>query len=128
MPVEEINIDEAQHLAEEVEDLRQEIERFKREKEHVRAIVGRVGGVPAFNTRLFNAIFAVVIVACLVVSLVGGGMLRLGMIEIAVTAVSLKIMFLIHKQGRVNHFQIWILSSLEWRLDQIMKELKSRRE
>lgn len=61
-------------------------------------------------------------------ALPAGGVLRLGMIEIAVTAVSLKIMFLIHKQGRVNHFQIWILSSLEWRLDQMMKELKSQRE
>ena len=126
--MEETDIEEAQHLAEEVEDLRQEIARFKKEKEQVRAIVGQVGGVPAFNTTLFNAIFAVVIATCLVISLIGGGVLRLGMIEIAVTAVSLKIMFLIHKQGRVNHFQIWILSSLEWRLDQMMKELKSQRE
>ncbi len=35
---------------------------------------------------------------------------------------------LMHKQARVNHFEFWILSSLEWRLDQIMKEIKTWRE
>ncbi|MHC5057550.1 MAG: hypothetical protein ACYTKD_22980 [Planctomycetota bacterium] len=52
-------------------------------------------------------------------------MVQLFTIEFAVTAVSIKLMFLIHKQARVSHFQLWILSSLEWRLDQIMKEMKS---
>lgn len=120
--------EDADHLHGEVEDLRKEIERFKKEKEAVRGIVGRIGGVPTFNTTVFNVIFAIVIVGCLAVSLVWGGVIQLGMIELAVTAVSLKIMFLIHKQSRVNHFQLWILSSLEWRLDQMMKEIKSWRE
>ncbi len=119
---------DAEHLHVEVEDLRQEIERFKKEKDQVRAIVGRIGGVPTFNTLLFNIIFAVVIVGCLGASLVWGGVIQIGMIEIAVTAVSLKIMFLINRQARVNHFQLWILSSLEWRLDQIMKQIKSQGE
>lgn len=119
---------DAEHLHGEVEDLRLEIERFKKEKDQVRAIVGRIGGVPTFNTLAFNIIFAIVIVGCLVASLVWGGVIQLIMIEIAVTAVSLKIMFLIHRQARVNHFQLWILSSLEWRLDQMMKEIKSQGE
>ena len=124
----DMDVDEAQHLAEEVEDLRQEMERFKKEKEQVRAIVGKIGGVPTFNTTLFNTIFAVVVVGFFVASMVSHGVLRLAMIECAVAAVSLKIMVLIHKQSRVNHFQTWMLSSLEWRLDQIMRELKSGRE
>jgi hypothetical protein len=114
------------HDGEIEEDLREEIERFKTEKERVRAIVGRIGGVPSFNTKLANTIFGIVIVAFLVASLVSHGVWQLFTIEFAVTAVSIKLMFLIHKQSRVSHFQLWILSSLEWRLDQIMKEMKSR--
>lgn len=114
---------------EEVEDLRLEVERFKREKEQVRAIVGRIGGIPTFNTLAFNIIFALVIVVCLVVSLLSdGGKLQLGMIEMAVVAVSLKIMYFMHRQARVNHFELWILSSLEWRLDQMKKEIKAGRD
>ncbi len=114
---------------EEVEDLRLEVERFKREKEQVRAIVGRIGGIPTFNTTAFNIIFALVIVVCLVVSLLSdGGKLQLGMIEMAVVAVSLKIMYFMHRQARVNHFELWILSSLEWRLDQMKKEIKAGRD
>ncbi len=106
------------------EDLREEIERFKTEKERVRSIVGRIGGMPSFNTKLANTIFTIAIVACLTVSLFYEGVVQLFTIEFAVTAVSIKLMFLIHKQSRVSHFQLWILSSLEWRLDQIMKEIK----
>ncbi len=102
-----------------------EVERFKKEKEQVRAIVGQIGGIPTFSTTGFNIIFALVIVVCLVVSLLFGGKLQLGMIELAVVAVSLKIMYFMHRQARVYHFELWILSSLEWRLDQMMKEIKA---
>jgi hypothetical protein len=116
------------HLSAEVEDLMMEIDRFRKEKEQVRNIVGRVGGVPAFNTAAFNAVFAVAIAAMLAVSLVSGeGLLRLLMIELAVTLVSLKVMFLMHRQARVSQFQLWILSSIEWRLDQIMREIKAQK-
>jgi hypothetical protein len=110
----------------EIEDeLRKEIESFKMEKERVRMIVGRIGGMPSFNTKLANVIFGVAIVTCLVLSFVYEGVVQLFTIEFAVTAVSIKLMFLIHKQARVSHFQLWILSSLEWRLDQMMKEIRN---
>ncbi|MHC4249161.1 MAG: hypothetical protein ACYS9X_08545 [Planctomycetota bacterium] len=114
------------HDTEIEEDLREEIERFKTEKERVRNIVGHIGGMPSFNTKLANAIFALAIVVCLALSFVYENKVQLFSIEFAVVLVSIKLMFLIHKQSRVSHFQLWILSSLEWRLDQIMKEMKSR--
>ncbi len=92
-------------------------------KEQVKAIVGQIGGVPTFSTRAFNIFFALIIVTCLAGSLLFGGKLQLAMIELAVVAVSLKIMYFMHRQARVNHFEPWILSSLEWRLDQLMKEI-----
>ena len=43
----------------EINDLKKELENFQQEKERVRLIVGKIGGVPTFNTRTFNTVFAV---------------------------------------------------------------------
>ncbi len=108
----------------EIEDLRIELEHFHQEKERVRGIIGQIGGVPTFNTRFFNWLFIVVITVSLVVSFLVGEKAKLTMIELATVALSIKILYMMHCQNRVNHFQLWILSSLEWRLDEILRMLK----
>ncbi|MHC4456259.1 MAG: hypothetical protein ACYS0I_04040 [Planctomycetota bacterium] len=113
-----------QRLEDEIDDLRQELEHFQEEKERVRQIIGKIGGVPKLRTKLINAIFIVVIVGSIAVSVVGGQNLRLLMIEVATVALSLKIIYLLHCQARVTHFEFWVLSSLEWRLIEMMKQLK----
>jgi hypothetical protein len=115
-------------VEEELEDLRQEIEHFRDEKERVRQMVGAVGGVPTFNTKIYNLIFIISLVACFAVSLMffGNELVRLAMIELAIALVSLKLILLIASEAKVNHLQLWILSSLEWRLNEIMKQIKDR--
>jgi len=115
-------------IEEEIADLKDEMESFRKEKERVRAIVGKIGGMPRFNTKMYNIIFAAMMLLCLAISVITGGTLRLIMIELAVAILSFKIIYLIHNQGRVNHFQLWILSSLEWRLNEIIAELKKDKE
>ena len=111
----------------EMAELKQEIERFKQEQERVRAIVGKIGGVPTSHAKIFNIIFILFILTILAISLISGGTLRLAMVELAVAAISIKLIYLIHNQARVNHFQLWILSSLEWRLNEVYKEIKKDR-
>jgi len=111
-------------IKDEIDDLKQELEHFQKEKERVREIVGKVGGVPTFNMKLLNVIFIVVIGVSIVVSLIAGEKWRLLSIEIATVALSVKIIYLIHCQMRVNHFKFWILSSIEWRLNEMMKIIK----
>ena len=113
-----------ENLHNELEDLKQELEHFQQDKERVRAIIGKIGGVPKFRTKLVNALFIAVIVVSVAVSIFSGQELRLLMIELATITLSLKIIYLIHCQMRVNHFEFWILSSLEWRLTEIMKHLR----
>lgn len=116
--------DSTKPVKDEIDDLKQELEHFQKEKERVREIVGKVGGVPTFNTKLMNVVFIVVIGMSLVVSLIAGERWRLISIEIATVALSVKIIYLIHCQMRVNHFKFWILSSIEWRLNEMMKVIK----
>jgi hypothetical protein len=110
-------------VEEEIEDLRQELENFQQEKDRIRGIVGKIGGVPTFNTKIFNNIFLAVIIVSLVISLFFPN-IRLLMIELATAALSIKILYMMHCQNRVNHFQLWMLSSLEWRINEVMKHLR----
>jgi hypothetical protein len=113
-----------EHFEDEISDLKEELEHFKKEKERVRAIIGKVGGVPKFQTKLINAVFIIAVAASVVISVISGEKWRLLMIEFATVVLSLKIIYLIHNQMRVNHFKFWILSSIEWRLNEMMKLVK----
>jgi len=113
-----------ENLEDEISDLKQELEHFQQERERVRTIVGKIGGVPKFRSKLINAVFIIIVTASVTVSLVGGDRLRLLMIEIAMLTLSFKIIYLIHSQMRMNHFQFWILSSIEWRINEMIKHIK----
>lgn len=112
------------HLENEINDLKQELEHFQQEKERVRAIIGQIGGMPKFRTKLVNILFIVVIAVSLVISIIADEKLRLLMVEVATVTLSIKIIYLIHCQMRINHFKFWILSSIEWRLTEMRKEIK----
>ncbi|MFH1846809.1 MAG: hypothetical protein ABH869_04555 [Candidatus Omnitrophota bacterium] len=57
-------------------------------------------------------------------SILRGGRIRLIMIEIGILLLSLKLVYFLEAHTMLNHFQFWILSSLEWRLDRIDKDLR----
>jgi len=115
---------EYENLEDEMSDLKLELEHFQQEKERVRAIVGKIGGLPKFRTRLFNGIFIAILIISVAGSIIGGDRLRLLMIELATVTLSLKIIYLIHCQMRINHFKFWILSSIEWRINEIIKDVR----
>lgn len=112
----------------EFEDLKKELENFQQEKERVRAIIGKIGGMPRFHDKLFNWLLVALTAICLIVSLlVDNVSIRLLMIELAAATISAKIIYLIHCQMRVNHFKVWVLSSIEWRLNELTKLVKEKK-
>ncbi len=60
-----------------------------------------------------NAIFIAVLAVSVILSVILGEKWRTLMIEVATVTLSLKIIYLIHCQVKVNHFKFWILSSIE---------------
>ena len=108
----------------EISDLKMELEHFEQEKERVRAIVGKIGGVPKFRTKLINILFIAAIIIAGVISIFSGEKLRLLMVELTTIMLSVKIIYMIHYQMRVNHFKFWILSSIEWRINEMMVRIK----
>jgi len=113
-----------ENLEDEISDLKQELEHFEQEKERVRAIIGKIGGVPRFRTKLINVVFIAALVVAGVVSIIGGEKWRLLMVELTTVMLSVKIIYLIHCMMRVNHFKFWILSAIEWRINELMVQVK----
>ncbi|MFC1635336.1 hypothetical protein ACFL5Z_10885 [Planctomycetota bacterium] len=107
-----------------ISDLRQSLKNFEQEKERVRAIIGKIGGVPRFRTKLINAVFIATILIAAVISVISGEKWRLLMVELTTVLLSVKIIYMIHVQMKVNHFKFWILSAIEWRINEMMAEIK----
>lgn len=111
-------------------ELFEELKHFQAEKEKIRMIIGQVGGrQSAARQKTITTVFLVVL-ALLFIADVCRHLLHLSVplpplfsIEIGVLLVSIKIILMIHNQSRVEHFQFWILNSIEFRVDQISKRM-----
>jgi hypothetical protein len=44
-------------------------------------------------------------------------------IEIGILLISIKIVWMIYKQTKVEHFQFWILNSIEFRLNNLSRQI-----
>ena len=113
-----------EHFENEINDLKAQLEHFEKEKERVRAIIGNIGGVPKFRTKMVNILFIIIIIAAGSVSIFSDEKLRLLMVELTTVMLSLKIIYMIHVQARVNHFKFWILSAIELRVIEMMDLIK----
>ncbi|MDP8212530.1 MAG: hypothetical protein P9X22_04465 [Candidatus Zapsychrus exili] len=110
----------------------QELEQFKKEKEQIRKLIGQIGGSKANNLdKITNIIFIVALCSLFSLDLLRHvfgvhvpipSMLSL---EMGLLLISIKIIWMIHKQTKVEHFQFWILNSIEFRLNEISKEIRS---
>lgn len=111
-------------LREKEKELESEIRSFEKERENIRRIIGRIGGAPTHKGRVINVIFIIMVLSVFAMSIIWGGRVRFFMIEVGILLLSIKLIYFLESHIRLNHFQFWILSSLEWRLDKIDKTLK----
>jgi hypothetical protein len=102
---------------------REEMEQFLREKEQIRSIVGRIGGKPTTRTKVVNILMFILIIATLLAIPFVQNEYHTIALEVGILILSLKIFLLLHNEAKVTHFQFWMLSSLEWRMNDIAKRL-----
>jgi hypothetical protein len=116
---------------EDTEMLRQELEHYRSEKERVRRILAQVGGVTSRRRdSLINVVFLSVVLALFALDILREIELlsipwlpRFISFELALLLVSLKIIWMIHRQSRIDHFQFWILNSIEFQINSIGKRI-----
>jgi len=102
---------------------REEVEEFIREKEKIRKIVGQIGGRPTTTGKILNGIMLFAILATLVAAPFLPHELELPAVEVGLVLLSLKLFMFLHNESKVIHFQFWMLSSLEWRINDNNKRL-----
>lgn len=115
----------------EVDELKEELKKFHTEKEKIRAIMGQVGGKhSAKRDHIITGIFIVLIAVLFILDL-GHHIFHwqipvppLFSIAVGVLLISVKIIMMIHKMTKVDHFQFWILNSIEFRVDQVHCRLR----
>ena len=120
--------------------LKAELEHYREQKDKIRDIVGQIGGQMGRKRQsIINTTFLVLVVGMFVFDLLRHFfgweipyLTPLLLIEIAVLLVSLKIIWMIHNQTKVDHFQFWILHSIEFqmamftrRITELSEELKT---
>jgi len=113
--------------------LLQELERYRTEKDRIRRVLGQIGGVSNLSKdRIINILFLSVVVVLFVFDLVRellqlelGGFPHFLSTQLALFLISLKIVWMIHRQTRVDHFQFWILHSIEFQINLIAQRLQT---
>lgn len=111
--------------------IEEDLEHFRNEKEKIREIVGKIGGKEtAKRDRIINIIFFTAIIILFIVEIlrhlfgIDVPLQPLFSLELGLVLVSIKIIWMIHKQAKVEHFQFWILNSIEFRLIDLTKRIR----
>ena len=107
------------------EELR-ELEDFKKERERLRHLIGGIGGVAHSKRDTWvNYVFLAVVLLLLAHDLFQLEILPGSMsLEIGVFLVSFKIIYMIHQSAQVNHFEFWVLNSIEFRLNSLEDDIE----
>jgi hypothetical protein len=108
------------------DQLKQELNEFKKEKDRISSIVGQIGGSNGsssnnlINLAFFGILFALIIF---------GGILKKITLDVQIAAaillIVLKIAWMMHEAQKVSHFQFWILNSLEFRINEMNKKVRN---
>ena len=115
----------------EMEALKAELEHYKKEKDKIRDVVGEVGGKTNRKQHVvINYVFLLLVTAAFGFDVLQSAMgwhirylpsnLILG---VAVLLVSLKIIWMIHTQSQVDHFQFWVLNSIEFQINMLSRRV-----
>ncbi|MDF7799926.1 hypothetical protein P4C99_10655 [Pontiellaceae bacterium B1224] len=113
--------------------LKAELDQFKKEKEKIRQLMGQIGGKNAEKQDRMVNLFFIIAISLLATNDFINHILHikapiippLFSLEIAVLLVSIKIIWMMHKSTKVEHFQFWILNSIEFRLNDVAKQLRN---
>ena len=116
---------EAEELKGKKEEILREIQEYNKERDEIKNMLGKIGGksYSKFDA-VINGIFLSLITIFFVLEITTHWLPSFISLEISVLLVSIKIVWMIHSQHKFNHFQFWILNSIEYRMNQITGKIK----
>lgn len=108
------------------EDILKEIEEYNREREKIKSALGNIGGERYKKTdKIMNVVFLILIGLLVVAEMTLEIFPTFVWIELGVLLISIKIVWMIYSQHKFNHFQFWVLNSIEFRMNQTDKRIRN---
>ena len=103
-----------------------ELAEWTREREQVKKLLGAYGGTRYSRIdTVMNVVFLVVILGLFAVQWTLKVIDPAVSIEVSLLLVSIKIVWMIHSQNKANHFQFWVLNTIEFRLGDAINRLQA---
>ena len=108
------------------ENIEQDLAEYEAERERVKRFLEQVNGKrESVVNKIINTVLIVGLVALTFVEFIFKLLPAILALEIGVLLVSLKIIWMMYMQERAFHFQFWVLNSLEYRVNEIAKRVRS---
>ena len=116
--------------AERKEDaLREELKEYRQEKEKIKQIIGSIGGTDFLKKhKIINYIFLAIVLILFALEITTDFLPTYISLEVAVLLISIKIVWLIHSMSKMDHFQFWILNSIEFRINSLSRKVDTLEE
>lgn len=114
------------HTDEVEQTLLQELEDYRQERERMKRVMAQIGGKQQSTlNRIINITLVLSIVALAIIEFGFKLIPAILALEIGVLLVSIKIIWMVYMQEKANHFQFWILNSLEFRINEITRRVRN---
>ena len=103
-------------------ELTRELEEFQKEKDRVKKLLGSLGGQLSHKKEnAVNILFLMVVLSFFTLEVTTHFLPPFVSLEVGLLILSIKIVWMMYSAQKVNHFQFWILNSIEYKVNQIEK-------
>ena len=121
----EMTEEEKEDLKGKKEEILKEIQEYNKERDQIKSMLGKIGGKSYSKLdTVINIVFLLLICFFFIGEITIHWLPSFISLEISLLLVSIKIVWMIHSQQKFNHFQFWILNSIEYRMNQISVKIK----
>jgi hypothetical protein len=106
------------------QELKIQLEEYKQEKERVRNIVGQIGSRRGSRYhKIIDQLFLMIVLFVFVAGVIFRGISYNIALQLGILFACIKVIWMVNEQQKINHFQFWILSTIELRINEIDKKL-----
>lgn len=103
-------------------------EELEKEARDITPAIASWGGKPTLKGKIITGLFFGAIVICFTIGIFTSGVFAKSSLEIGLLLLSIKIGYFIYKEARINHYEFWVLQSIESRLNTLLDEVRENRD
>lgn len=105
-------------------EIEEELRHFQEERERIKQMLGSIGGTNDIRKhKIFNWIILAVTVGLFTLEITTHIIPTMLSLEVGLLLISLKIIMLIQSMLRQNHFEFWMLNTIEYRINEVSRKV-----